>query len=39
LRVVVAAAEDVADKTSTVPTVLPSVNAHLKPVRDFCETV
>lgn len=29
----------VADKTSTVPTVLPSVNASLKPVRDFCETI
>ena len=24
-------------KTSTVPSVLPSVNASLKPVRDFCE--
>jgi hypothetical protein len=29
----------VASQTSTVPTVLPSVNASLKPVRDFCETV
>ena len=26
-------------KTSTVPEVLPSVNASLKPVRDFCETI
>ena len=26
-------------KTSTVPTVLPSVNASLKPVRDFCEAI
>lgn len=26
-------------KTSTVPTVLPSVNASLKPVRDFCEGI
>lgn len=26
-------------KTSTVPTVLPSVNASLQPVRDFCESV
>lgn len=29
----------VALKTSTVPTVLPSVNATLKPVRDFCESI
>lgn len=29
----------IAEKTSTVPTVLPSVNASLKPVRDFCESV
>lgn len=29
----------VAERTSTVPEVLPSVNAELKPVRDFCETV
>ena len=29
----------VASQTATVPTVLPSVNANLKPVRDFCETV
>ncbi len=29
----------VAQQTSTVPTVLPSVNASLKPVRDFCEGV
>jgi hypothetical protein len=26
-------------KTSTVPSVLPSVNASLKPVRDFCEGI
>lgn len=26
-------------KTSTVPTVVPSVNASLKPVRDFAETI
>jgi hypothetical protein len=25
--------------TATVPEVLPSVNANLKPVRDFCEAV
>jgi len=29
----------VADLTSTVPGRLTSVNANLKPVRDFCETV
>jgi hypothetical protein len=29
----------VADLTSTVPDRLTSVNANLKPVRDFCETV
>jgi hypothetical protein len=29
----------VAEKTSTVPTVLPSVNASLAPVRDFCESI
>jgi hypothetical protein len=28
----------VAQRTSTVPEVLPSVNAELKPVRDFCES-
>ena len=29
----------VADRTRTVPEVLPSVNASLKPVRDFCESI
>ncbi|MHA6795142.1 hypothetical protein ACVGVM_16745 [Pseudonocardia bannensis] len=29
----------IAASTSTVPVVLPSVNADLKPVRDFCESV
>ena len=29
----------VAVKTSPVPDVLPSVNANLKPVRDFCESI
>jgi hypothetical protein len=29
----------VAQRTSTVPVALPSVNANLKPVRDFCETI
>jgi hypothetical protein len=31
--------EVVAQRTSTVPDALTSVNASLKPVRDFCETV
>jgi hypothetical protein len=29
----------IAVSTSTVPTVVPSVNANLTPVRDFCESV
>jgi hypothetical protein len=29
----------IAASTATVPAVLPSVNANLKPVRDFCEAV
>ena len=29
----------IAEKTSSVPVVLPSVNANLKPVRDFCESI
>ncbi len=29
----------IAEKTSTVPTVVPSVNASLQPVRDFCESI
>ena len=31
--------EAIAQLTSTVPARLTSVNASLKPVRDFCETV
>ncbi len=31
--------EVIAEKTSTVPTVLPSVNAHLQPVRDFADSI
>jgi hypothetical protein len=34
-----AAVQAVADLTSTVPDRLTSVNASLKPVRDFCDTV
>jgi hypothetical protein len=33
------AARSVAELTSTVPDRLTSVNASLKPVRDFCDTV
>jgi hypothetical protein len=29
----------IAQRTSPVPVVIPSVNANLKPVRDFCESV
>jgi hypothetical protein len=29
----------VADLTKPVPVVVPSVNANLKPVRDFCESI
>jgi hypothetical protein len=29
----------IAQRTSTVPEVLPSVNASLEPVRDFCESI
>ncbi len=39
LAQVVGGVRVIADKTSTVPTVLPSVNAHLQPVRDFCESI
>ena len=33
------AVETVADLTSSVPGRLASVNANLRPVRDFCDTV
>jgi uncharacterized protein YoxC len=36
---VIVGANVIAHQTRTVPTVLPSVNATLKPVRDFCESV
>ena len=29
----------VAEKTSTVPTVVESVNESLRPVREFCDTI
>jgi hypothetical protein len=39
LGALVAGVAVVAEKTSAVPEVLPSVNANLKPVRDFCESI
>lgn len=36
---VIAGVGVVADRTETVPPVLASVNAHLQPVRDFCEGI
>lgn len=36
---VAAGAQVIAEKTSAVPAVVPSVNASLKPVRDFCESI
>jgi hypothetical protein len=34
-----AGVEVIAEKTSTVPTVLPSVNESLRPVREFADTL
>lgn len=39
LGTVVVGAEVIAHQTRTVPAALTSVNANLKPVRDFCESV
>jgi hypothetical protein len=39
LGAVVAGVRSIADRTSTVPARLASVNANLKPVRDWTETV
>ena len=39
LGAVIGGVQVVADRTRTVPEVLPSVNANLKPVRDFCESI
>lgn len=36
---VVAGVRAVEERTSPVPVVLPSVNASLAPVRDFCERI
>ncbi|HTW21346.1 MAG TPA: hypothetical protein VME70_14175 [Mycobacteriales bacterium] len=39
LGTVIVGVATVAEQTRTVPEVLPSVNASLKPVRDFCESI
>ena len=39
LRAVTGGVGVIADKTSTVPAVVGSVNANLKPVSDFCESI
>lgn len=39
LSAVVGGVQVVADKTSTVPSAVASVNASLKPVRDFCDSI
>lgn len=39
LRDVIGGVTVVARRTAAVPEVLPSVNADLEPVRDFCESV
>jgi hypothetical protein len=39
LRALTGGVEVVADKTSTVPAVVASVNANLKPVSDFAESI
>lgn len=39
LRALTDGVEVVADKTSTVPEVVGSVNANLKPVSDFAESI
>ena len=39
LAAVIGGVQVVEQRTRPVPTVLPSVNASLKPVRDFCEGI
>jgi len=39
LAQVVGGVQVIAEKTSTVPTVVPSVNQSLSPVRDFCVSI
>jgi hypothetical protein len=39
LGAVIGGVQAVAQQTSPVPVVVPSVNNNLKPVRDFCESI
>jgi hypothetical protein len=39
LEQVVGGVRVVAEKTAPVPTVVPSVNSSLQPVRDFCDSI
>ena len=39
LKALLGGVQVIAEKTRPVPTVLPSVNANLRPVRDFCESI
>ena len=39
LEAVVGGVDVIAQKTSTVPQVVPSVNANLQPVRDFADSI
>jgi hypothetical protein len=39
LGAVIGGVQAVATQTSPVPSVVSSVNANLKPVRDFCESI
>lgn len=39
LRMLTGGVEVVAEKTSTVPDVVSSINANLKPVSDFAESI
>ncbi len=39
LRNLIAGVDVVAEKTSTVPTVVPSVNESLRPVREFTDSI
>ena len=39
LEAVVGGVDVIAQKTSTVPEVVPSVNANLQPVRDFADSI
>ena len=39
LNAVIGGVQVIAQRTSAVPPVVASVNANLKPVRDFCESI